>query len=147
MNKLLLLFLNIILIIVVSSCKVTDSNHCNLDEYKNIEIELGYFTSQHHRDYFKLQNNLLIHNGTQDTIKLENSIACNLFEKTTQLFFKTQALNVPADSNHYFIYRNKVEGTELRTLWNPEHTNQGNKEFKSLYQDYMDIIYRKESLK
>lgn len=131
--------------IMLSSCKVTDSNNCNLNEYKDVEVEFGFISQTIIGESYKLNGNKITNSFNKDTIIIDENLACNLFEKTTQLFFRIQALNVPADSNHYFIYTNKKTNAQLRFLWNPLHQNKGNEAFKQLYKDYMDVIISKEN--
>lgn len=142
MNKLILWI--ILVILLLSSCKVTDSNECSLSEYKDVEIEFGYISQNSISQNYKLTGSIVANNFNKDTVYLNEVVACNLFDKTTQLFFKTQTLNVPADSNNFFIYNNKKSSTQLRALWNPLHTNKGNEEFKMLYKEYMDVINSKD---
>lgn len=129
----------------LASCKVTDQSNCNLSDYKDLEIELGYLSQSSISQYYQLKGNKITNSFNKDTISIEENVACNLLQKTTQLFLKTQTLNVPADSNHYMIYKNKKSNTDLRALWNPLHNNKGNVEFKALYQEYMDIINSKDT--
>lgn len=143
MNRIIIVLL--LFVFAIPSCKVTDSNSCNLKEYQEVEVEFGYILNLKDRQYYKLSGNKVTNNFNNDTISLEESVACNLLEKTTQLFFKTQALNVPADSNNYFIYYNKKSNSDLRALWNPIHDNKGNAAFKALYQEYMDMIKSKDT--
>lgn len=138
------------LVVLVSSCKVTDNATntdivCNLEDYKNIEIEFGYITTKNHSNHYLLKNNLITNSSNNDTIRLESKKACNLFDKTTKLFLKIQTLNVPADSNNYIIYYNKKDNVLLRALWNPIHNNIGNEAFKSLFQEFMDITNSKDT--
>jgi len=142
MNKLYILVLS--MIVLLSSCKVTDSNNCILNEYKDVEVELGIISQSSISKNYKLSGNRITNNFNNDTLILDESVACNLYDKTTKLFFKIQALNVPADSNHFFIYTNKKSNAQLRALWNPLHQNKGNEEFKQLYKDYMDVIISKD---
>jgi len=135
----------LIILSLLSSCKVTDVDNCNLSEFRDVEIKFGYVSQSKISDSYKLVGNRITNSFNKDTIILDEAAACNLLEKTTQLFFKTQALNVPADSNHYMIYTNKKNGAELRALWNPAHDNIGNRAFKALYQEYMDIIKSKDT--
>ncbi len=130
---------------LLSSCKVTDVDNCKLSEYKDVEIKFGYVSQSSISDSYKLVGNRITNSFNKDTIIIDEAVACNLLEKTTQLFFKTQALNVPADSNNFMIYANKKSGAELRALWNPIHDNIGNRAFKSLYQEYMDILKSKDT--
>ena len=143
MNRFYILIL--LIVVMLSSCKVTDSNNCNLSEYKDVEIQFGFVSQSSIGDSYKLIGNKVTNSFNKDTMIIDEGIACNLFERTTQLFFKTQALNVPADSNNFFIYTNKRSNAQLRALWNPLHSNKGNEEFKALYQEYMDIIEKKDA--
>lgn len=129
---------------MLSSCKVTDNNTCNLNEYKDVEIEFGYISQSSISKNYKLLGNIIVNNFNNDTVLLNDIVSCNLYEKTTQLFFKTQTLNVPADSNNFLIYNNRKSNTQLRALWNPLHTNKGNEEFKKLYSEYMEVINSKD---
>lgn len=143
MNRLIVLIS--VLILLLSSCKVTDQSNCNLSDYKDLEIELGYLSQSSISEFYQLKGNKITNSYNKDTIVLDENVACNLLQKSTQLFLKIQTLNVPADSNHYMIYKNKKNNADLRALWNPIHDNKGNLEFKSLYKEYMDIIKSKEA--
>jgi hypothetical protein len=146
----------ILLFILLASCKTQEVQECNINLYDGITLEWGYYISKLNKsEYFSLSNNqiinhnLNINNNTNilSQIKISKNLNCYILSKATNLFLKTQTLNVPADSNHFMIYRNHNSGVELRFLWNPLHTNKGNQEFKELYQEFNNLIIEKESQK
>lgn len=143
---------NIILIIIASltffSCHEKIDNQCQVSRFKGINLEVGYLVNNNFREYYSIDSKSLairtkFEDGKStilDTIKLDSVRLCELYQKSTNLFLKVQSLNVPADSNNYIVYRNTIDNVVLRALWNPVHSNKGNKEFKELYNEFIQLI-------
>ncbi len=150
MRKIILLTL-----LILISCTSSVDKNCLSSGMEAVQIEWGYITSANSSKYYRLYTNNLVeiykNNDAEfnriDTLSITKVEMCDLVNKTTNLFFKIQSLNVPADSNNFIIYYNKKTGVQLRALWNPLHNNMGNKEFKELYENFMSAVLEKESRK
>lgn len=72
---------------------------------------------------------------------------CSIYTDLMNLMLKVQALNVPAETNHFIEFVNPRANYRFRALWNPVHTNHGNKEFKEIYNRLEEFISVNQHLK
>jgi len=82
--------------------------------------------------------------GEFDTKKLKNTKSedyCPLLNQTQQLFIHNQVLNQSGGEKSNFIELvNKSNNLFTRGIWNPDIETDGNKQFRNMYEQLMNIV-------
>jgi hypothetical protein len=132
-----------------SSCSSVEKDCINQNQKNSLIIWGSMKSDNSYKNEYQLKSDAVI---THTTVmknkkeveilnyKLSNIEVCDSFKEVMGLFIKFQSLNVPADSNCYIEYINPDSNVQLRALWNPIHTNKGNKDFKLLFDKLMTLV-------
>jgi hypothetical protein len=132
-----------------SSCSSVEKDCLNKNQKNTVIIWGSLKSDESFKNSYKLTSDAKITHSSvlnskmDDKIldrKLSNKEVCDSFNETMGLFLKLQSLNVPADSNCFIEYINPDANVQLRALWNPVHTNKGNKDFKQLFEKLMTLV-------
>ncbi len=116
---------------------------CVNEKTKNLSIEWGYYLSQT-KDYygFKLTTKGDIYSITKTNsegeylLSISKEVYCSLYADLNKEVFKSQTLNVPRDTNCYFLIENKENNYMFRALWDPKFKNIGSDGFKSVWKKF-----------
>jgi hypothetical protein len=133
----------------VSSCGSVEKDCLNKNQKNTVIIWGSMKNDNSFTNSYKLTSDasikhlLILNDKKEDKLlekKLSNKEVCESFNEVIGLFLKLQTLYVPADSNCFIEYINPDANVKLRALWNPIHTNQGNKDFKELFEKLMTLV-------
>jgi hypothetical protein len=72
--------------------------------------------------------------------RIPSETYCKLLKQTKENIMKVQALNVPGNRSNFVEYIIKSSNYHFQALWNPDHDNVGNKEFKALFAELQAAV-------
>jgi hypothetical protein len=80
----------------------------------------------------------------QQLSQLNGEVFCAAFEKATRIVLQISSLNVPANINHFVEYEIPDNNFYKRAIWDPKYENKGNREYRALMVDLLDLIEKNE---
>ncbi len=138
-NKLyFLLFVNLFVVtILMLGCSTPKPPDCIHKSALKSEISWGTLLQGNPAVVYNMKMDGSINLKDNDVEKsltvINPDTLCNILRDMGILIIEIQTLNVPADKNHFFEYKNPDENYYFRAVWNPKHTNDGNKKFEEFY--------------
>ncbi len=72
--------------------------------------------------------------------KVDSDTYCRIMHLTRKKMLTAQTLNVPSETSRFVHYKNPDTKTDLRVIWNKNHENAGNKEFRALYDSLSTVL-------
>jgi hypothetical protein len=69
----------------------------------------------------------------QEIFYAQKDSICTLLQEMGRLIIEIQTLNVPAESNYFFEYKNEEKNYYFRAVWDPKFENEGNIDFMNFY--------------
>jgi hypothetical protein len=148
MVKFKLVFVLFSLSIFVGACNlfkkdIYKDHPCINNKTQNLNIEWGYYLNQTKDFYgFRLNTKGEIYSITKSKqqgeylLTISKEDYCNLYSDLNTEVFKSQTLNVPRDTNCYFIIENKQVNYFFRALWDPNFKNVGSDGFKEVWRKF-----------
>ncbi|PKL84645.1 MAG: hypothetical protein CVV22_11960 [Ignavibacteriae bacterium HGW-Ignavibacteriae-1] len=147
MKKILLLS---ILTILISCSSAQKSTECLSDKDKDFKIHWGKIIKGDMKgNNYTLTSDRKIHKGATQSNTVEGDLIatiedaeafCSFYSDLMNVMLRIQSLHVPADTNHFIEFINPGMNYKFRAMWNPNHDNQGNREFKAIYKRLEEFI-------
>jgi hypothetical protein len=147
MKRILLLSIFTILVSCSSTPKSTD---CLSDRDRDFKIHWGQIIQGDMKgNNYTLTSDRKIHKGATQSNTVEGELIatiqdteafCSLYSDLMNVMLRNQSMYVPADTNHFIEYTNPGMNYKFRALWNPNHSNMGNRDFKAIYKRLEEFI-------
>ncbi len=145
-NKMKLIYIKIFAAFLLSAMFISCTPQfpdCISEKEKNLKIRWGnYIAAEKKVTGFDINSLGVITSipGNKEVLQMEREYFCEFKSKVQALLLKTQALNVPADTNRFIEFINPDLNVRMRAVWNPNHKNVGNEEFQKLFDSLLVLI-------
>lgn len=150
-KKITFAFFFLFSIILLSACATSPKSDCLEGTSKELIIRWGEFNNKSTMEsFYELHTDRTISLGVrqdknsqpklQKIGKISEDTFCKLIKQTRDNIIQVQVLNVPSDVNNYLEYVDDKMNIHFRAIWNPNHDNKGNKEFKALFADLQTAV-------
>lgn len=84
-------------------------------------------------NYYKVREDSTGGKIFSDSARIEPENFCKIKQELTQLILATQAMAFPGSTQQFIEYVSPQQNIYFRAIWNPEHTNYGNKNLRNFY--------------
>ncbi len=135
--------LAIIAMIVVSCSSAPKQAKCVKESEKDLLINWGtqynktgwrvYHSINSKMEIVKVEEDSLGNKKFSDSSRISEENYCRIKQDLVNFVVKTQALAFPGIVQQFVEYNSPGQNVYFRAIWNPEHTNAGNKELRVFF--------------
>lgn len=131
----------VIMALIAFGCG-TPQPECINDLSKDMSISWGRYVFEEKKTLgYKLRSDAVLYSyGGKKIKELDPNHFCRMISLARRTLLNTQTLNEPADTAHFFIYKNPATNTSMRWLWNPHFKTLGSKQFRALYDSLQTLL-------